>query len=128
MRAPGRVNLLGEHTDYNGLPVLPMAIDQSVLIAAAPCRERTVRLHNLNGAFAPRHYELGADLQPFEAGDWGNYHKAAANGNSEVVRMLLEHGADVTATRDGGNTPLADALAKDHADVAELLRTHGAKA
>jgi galactokinase len=45
MRAPGRVNLLGEHVDYNSGPVLPAAIDQSVYLVAAPNTTGTVHLH-----------------------------------------------------------------------------------
>jgi galactokinase len=43
-RAPGRVNLIGEHTDYNDGFVLPMAIDRAVWLAAAPRSDRRVRL------------------------------------------------------------------------------------
>lgn len=46
VRAPGRVNLIGEHTDYNDGFVLPMAIDRAVWIAIRPRADRRVTLHS----------------------------------------------------------------------------------
>ena len=47
-RAPGRVNLIGEHTDYNDGFVLPMAIHRGTTVAAAPRRDRVIRVHSVN--------------------------------------------------------------------------------
>lgn len=43
-RAPGRVNLLGEHVDYNGGPVLPAAIDRAVYLAASMIKSSEIKL------------------------------------------------------------------------------------
>jgi len=48
VRAPGRVNLIGEHTDYNDGFVLPLAIDRSLWIALRPRADRRVIVHSLN--------------------------------------------------------------------------------
>jgi N-acetylgalactosamine kinase len=80
-RGPGRVNLIGEHTDYNGLPVMPMAIGRAVRIVVAPRRDRTVELRDANeDAYGPRRFRLARRIEPYEAGDWGNYAKAAVQG------------------------------------------------
>ncbi len=46
-RAPGRVNLIGDHTDYNGGFVLPIAIDRSVWIALRPRNDRRVVVYSV---------------------------------------------------------------------------------
>jgi len=48
VRAPGRVNLIGEHTDYNDGFVLPMAIDRAVWVALQPRPDRQVIVHSLD--------------------------------------------------------------------------------
>jgi galactokinase len=47
-RAPGRVNLIGEHTDYNDGFVLPMAIDRTIWLALHPRTDKTVRILSLD--------------------------------------------------------------------------------
>ena len=78
LRAPGRVNLIGEHTDYNGLPVMPMAIDYDMLAAVAPREDGRVKA--VNPDFPDRVFDLERHIPHFETGDWGNYVKAASQG------------------------------------------------
>jgi galactokinase len=47
-RAPGRVNLIGDHTDYNDGFVLPMAIDREVWLAVRPRADRQVAVHSID--------------------------------------------------------------------------------
>jgi len=79
IRAPGRVNLIGEHIDYNGFGVLPMAIDRAVRAAWRPRADRVVRLRSADG-YPPREFALEPEIPPYGTGDWGNYAKAAAQG------------------------------------------------
>ena len=78
IHAPGRVNLIGEHVDYCGLPVFPMALQRGVTIAARPRRDSVARFINLSPAFPERRFRIGSDISPLAAGDWGNYLQAAA--------------------------------------------------
>ncbi len=71
-RAPGRVNLIGEHTDYNDGFVLPMAIDRAVWLAAARREDRTVRALALSLGGERHAFSLDG-LQPDPEVRWSNY-------------------------------------------------------
>jgi len=92
-RAPGRVNLIGEHTDYNHGYVLPVALDRDVLLLARPRPDQTVRLHNVEPRFEPRAFAIGPAIPSAPRGDWSNYVRGAAQ---MVARQVDErvHGMD----------------------------------
>ncbi|MGD9093145.1 MAG: galactokinase [Anaerolineales bacterium] len=74
VRAPGRVNLIGEHTDYNDGFVLPMAIDRALWIALRRRKDNRVLLHSLD-------FDTPADfsLHEIEHGDgWTEYVRGIA--------------------------------------------------
>ena len=71
--APGRVNVIGEHTDYNEGFVLPMAIERYTVIAAAPSAGAAprVQLRSTGNDGEPVIIDLTKPLQPFPQGRMG---------------------------------------------------------
>jgi len=76
VRAPGRVNLIGEHTDYNDGFVLPVATTQALYVAAAPREDRTLRVHSAN-IEQTQTLDLDA-LEGYRKPAWINYVRGVA--------------------------------------------------
>ncbi|MDH3270742.1 MAG: galactokinase [Gemmatimonadota bacterium] len=111
-RAPGRVNLIGEHTDYNDLPVFPMALHREVRIALRPRDDERVALYNVSDEFPPVEFEIGPAIEPYVQGSWGNYPKAAANELAR--RFAIWRGFDGVLSSD---LPVASGLSSSSAIV-----------
>ena len=69
VRSPGRVNIIGEHTDYNGGFVLPAAIDKSIYVAISKREDDNVKLHAVQ--FNEQVEQTLADIHP--TGNWATY-------------------------------------------------------
>jgi galactokinase len=116
--APGRVNLIGEHVDYCGLPVFPMAIQRGITIAAGPRADRAMRIANLDPRFEPREFVLDSDIPPQGPGDWANYVQAAAQ--ALVRRYGALRGVDAVVASD---LPIAAGLSSSSALVVAVAVT-----
>jgi galactokinase len=98
VRAPGRVNLIGEHTDYNEGFVLPAAIDRYVEFAGRRRADRKVRAHSLDFNDSVE-FSLD-DIQKDPEHRWSNYLRGVSKFLEEDGHRLA--GADVVF---GGNVP-----------------------
>ena len=78
VQAPGRVNLIGEHTDYNDGFVLPIAIERRTVAVFAPRDDRIVTFASLQ-ADADASVDLDAEITPGEPA-WANYATGVAAG------------------------------------------------
>ncbi|XP_030372530.1 N-acetylgalactosamine kinase [Scaptodrosophila lebanonensis] len=124
VRVPGRVNIIGEHVDYCGYPVLPMAIDQSIILAIGRTpKDSKLQLRNLDeGKFS----DFSCDLKsvnivlPKTGGPaWYNYYLCGVKGIQEALggkwRPL---GMKVALS---GNVPPASGLSSSSALVSAAV-------
>jgi galactokinase len=102
------VNLIGEHIDYHGLAVLPMALGRRVQVAYRPRTDRRIRASS--APYGRREFEWSADLTAVSAGDWENYLRAAARAVAGKWGVL--QGVDAAVLSD---LPAAAGLASSSA-------------
>lgn len=124
VEAPGRVNLIGEHTDYNGCPVLPMAIRYTIQAAVAAEKDKSngtasITITNVDERYRKHTFHLEETISPFETGDWGNYVKA---GIQAVLSFFLQEGRELSSFTGGkflfyGTVPSAAGLSSSSALV-----------
>ena len=109
-RAPGRVNLIGEHTDYNDGFVLPMAIDREVRIAARVRDDRVVRMYAVDFGNALSAFSLDAPIAHDDQNRWSNYVRGVAWALQS--RGIIIPGFDLAIQ---GNVPLGSGLSSSAA-------------
>lgn len=107
-RAPGRVNLIGEHTDYNGGFVLPIAIDFECRVTATPAKKWSV---------TSRQFGETVDLPLEKTGRWTDY----------VAGIVLEFGGEPQHLEIDSSVPVGSGLSSSAAlEIATALAvTHG---
>jgi galactokinase len=116
VRAPGRVNLIGEHTDYNNGFVFPVAIDRDIMIASRRRDDRIVRLYSLD---FDQSVEFSLDNIKYDKKQkWSNYPRGVASFLQKSEYSLS--GLDAVIT---GNVPLDAGLSSSAAMEVAMAMT-----
>ena len=106
--APGRVNLIGEHTDYNDGFVLPMAIDFSVMVAVSPRKDQNLKFYSVD--FNDKKRTSISNLRYKREDRWANYPKG-------MINVILSKGYRVGGINltIKGNVPVSAGLSSSAA-------------
>lgn len=96
--APGRVNLIGEHTDYNDGFALPCALEFGTAVALAPREDNCISAQALDLGGATGLFRLGDAIPVLETGHWQNHLRGIAAGLPGFG--LPVRGADLVITGD----------------------------
>ncbi len=119
--APGRVNVIGEHTDYNEGFVFPMAIERYTLMAAAPATGTQVRIRDVQGTHTAT-IDLSQPLKPAPKGSWHNYPMGVLAGFQALGLSLPGFDAMLHSTVPiGGGLSSSAALEVATATLLELI-------
>jgi len=110
VQAPGRVNLIGEHTDYNDGFVMPCAIDYQAVIACAKRNDGIVRLISVDYDNVQDTFDVNDEITPTEDKLWANYMRGVFHFLKQKGYQL--GGADIAIT---GNVPLGSGLSSSAA-------------
>ncbi len=110
IQAPGRVNLIGEHTDYNDGFVLPCAINYQTVVAAAKREDNIVRVVSVDYDNAVDEFDITREITFQQDKMWANYIRG-------VVKCLLQRGykfcgVDISVS---GNVPQGAGLSSSAA-------------
>ncbi len=110
IQAPGRVNLIGEHTDYNDGFVLPCAINYQAVVAAAKRNDSIIRVISVDYANEIDQFDLTKDIEFLPECMWANYVRG-------VIKCLLSRdyvfgGMDIAVS---GNVPQGSGLSSSAA-------------
>ncbi|XP_071611363.1 N-acetylgalactosamine kinase isoform X2 [Heliangelus exortis] len=113
VRAPGRVNLIGEHIDYCGYSVLPMAIEQDILIAVEPAKSQVVQLANTNSSYL----DFSTSVNNIEINktkpQWHNYFLCGLKGIQVELAEICTKSERYIGTEGGGMDQAISFLAEE---------------
>ncbi|XP_038275537.1 N-acetylgalactosamine kinase isoform X6 [Dermochelys coriacea] len=112
-RAPGRVNLIGEHIDYCGYAVLPMAIEHDILIAVEPVKTQIVELANTN----PLYLDFSTSVNNIHINKtkpvWHNYFLCGLKGIQVELAEICTKSERYIGTEGGGMDQSISFLAEE---------------
>ncbi|GBP29039.1 N-acetylgalactosamine kinase [Eumeta japonica] len=120
VRVPGRVNIIGEHIDYCGFPVLPMALEQDILVAAGILEQPELHIRNVDNKYSNFDCKITTfeelNIEPDNNGRpyWYNYVLCGIKGAIEYLENKYSHGLRLCVD---GNIPPASGLSSSSALV-----------